>query len=280
MNDLNISLFQLSRKTGADFKTPYSSPQYHIILFRGAARFSLDFTEYACCGDNTVLFFTPYQTFSWMGDPETDMRVLTFHGDFYCIEYHKKEVACNGLLFNNIYLYPYVQISDNEYNELVHLLEKMEKETANHNTIFSDSILKAYLQLLLALCSREKQQQLEHAETEIAISKEMTDIQHLLDAHFLTERGASFYASCLALSPSAFSKKTRQFFGKTPTQLIQDRVILEAKKLLHLTYKPIKEIASILNFDDEFYFSRYFKKNVGLSPSHYREQVGISIVAK
>lgn len=63
-------------------------------------------------------------------------------------------------------------------------------------------------------------------------------------------------------------------------QLIQERVTLEAKKLLHLTYKSVKEIANELNFEDEFYFSRYFKKNVGLSPTHYREKVGISIVAK
>lgn len=280
MNDTYATLFEISEKKGTDFIAPYSSPHYHIVLFRGEARFSLDFTEYSSAGGNTILFFTPYQTFSWLGNGDADMRVLTFHGDFYCIEYHKKEVACNGLLFNNIYLYPHVQVSDDEYNELTHVLKKMEKETVDMSVTFSDSILKAYLQLLLALCSREKKKQLEHVEAEIAINKEMTDIQSLLDAHFLTERGASFYASKLALSPSAFTKKTRQFFGKTPTQLIQDRVVLEAKKLLHLTHKPVKEIAVALNFDDEFYFSRYFKKNVGLSPLHYREQVGISIVAK
>lgn len=69
-------------------------------------------------------------------------------------------------------------------------------------------------------------------------------------------------------------------FSKSPSQLINERVILEAKKLLHLTYKSIKEIAQELNFEDEFYFSRYFKKNVGVSPSSYRKNVGISIVAK
>ena len=57
-------------------------------------------------------------------------------------------------------------------------------------------------------------------------------------------------------------------------------MILEAKKLLHLTYKSIKEIAQELDFEDEFYFSRYFKKEVGLSPKQFRDSVGISIVAK
>ena len=57
-------------------------------------------------------------------------------------------------------------------------------------------------------------------------------------------------------------------------------MVLEAKKLLHLTYKSIKEIAQELDFEDEFYFSRYFKKEVGLSPKQFRDSVGISIVAK
>lgn len=50
--------------------------------------------------------------------------------------------------------------------------------------------------------------------------------------------------------------------------------------MLHLSHKSVKEIAFKLQFEDAFYFSRYFKKNVGLSPLNYRKNVGISIVAK
>ena len=260
MKTTELPLFQLCRKKGADFIAPDASSRYHIVLFRGPGSFSLDFTRYTFSEGNTVLFFSPFQTFLWLGDSSMDMRVLTFHGDFYCIEYHKKEVACNGLLFNNIYLYPHIAVSDAEYEELSMLLDKMEKEATEAEATFSDAVLKAYLQLLLALCSREKKKQLEQEQVGFALNKEMTDIQQLLDARFLTERSVAFYASSLALSPGAFTKKTRMLFGKTPTRLIQDRVVLEAKKLLHLTHKPIKEIAAILHFDDEFYFSRYFKK--------------------
>ena len=106
------------------------------------------------------------------------------------------------------------------------------------------------------------------------------DFQKLLEDHFITERNVSFYASALCLTPDSFSKKIKALLGKTPNKLIQERVVLEAKKLLHLTYKSIKEVAFELNFEDEFYFSRFFKKNVGLSPKHFRKKVGISIVAQ
>ena len=67
--------------------------------------------------------------------------------------------------------------------------------------------------------------------------------------------------------------------GKSPSQLIQERVMLEAKKQLHLTHKSIKEVAAALHFSDEHYFSRFFKKQAGISPTVFREKVGISIVA-
>ncbi|MBJ5570629.1 AraC family transcriptional regulator, partial [Salmonella enterica subsp. enterica serovar Typhimurium] len=78
---------------------------------------------------------------------------------------------------------------------------------------------------------------------------------------------------------NTLSKKIKSLFNKTPSQIIQERVILEAKKQIHLTRKSFKEIALELNFNDEFYFSKYFKKYTGVSPTQFRKEVGISIVA-
>ena len=242
------------------------------------SEFSIDFVNYTT-KRNSILFLSPYQNLKWLRTSPQKIKIIEFHGDFYCIEYHKKEVACNGLLFNNIYSQPYISLDESNFRELEIVVEKMDFE--NQNKInFSDAVLRSYLQLLLAICSREKALQIDDTLLEHPFETQLLEFQSLLEQHFILQRTPSFYANVLAMSPSSFSKKVKQQFGKTPTKLIQERVVLEAKKQLHLTHKSVKEIASLLNFDDEYYLSRYFKIEVGVPPSQFREEVGISIVAK
>lgn len=264
-----VSVFKFSHK---EIIPDLQSARYTIVLLPSLARFSVDGIGYSTEAIRSVLFLSPYQKLSEIETSEASF--LQFHGDFYCIEYHKEEVACNGLLFNNIFTKPYVQLSQDRFLEIETILKKIEQEW-NEAKPFTEAIIKTYIQLILALCSQEKAQ-----VAVVATSRDMMpQFQNLLDQYFLHERSPSFYADILAISPSALSKKTKKVFGKTPTELIQERVILEAKKQLHLTQKSVKEIAQELHFQDEYYFSRYFKKYVGHSPSQFRKEVGISIVA-
>lgn len=269
---------QVYKRKSLDFSADFTSAFYQIMMFQEDASFSVDFTEYHVRG-NTILFLSPYQHFQWQSTSDIPMQCLDFHGDFYCIAYHKKEVACNGLLFNNVYLFPHIQVNQTVYDEIIVLFKKIERERMEENE-FSKAILTAYLQLILALCSKEKNIILSNEQHRDFESDDFNKFQELLECYFLTEKSPAFYASALNLSANTFSKKLKKQFNKTPTQLIQDRIILESKKKIHLTKKSIKEISYELNFKDEHYFSRYFKKNVGISPLHYREKVGISIVAK
>ncbi len=256
----------------------YSISNYIILLLEEGGDFSIDFIDYTTPGF-TVLFLTPYQHLQWKSNASSLTQRIEFHGDYYCIEYHKKEVACNGLLFNNIYLQPHFTLEESTFKEVQSIVNKMEAERKNRQA-FTDSVLKSYLQLILAICSREKVQQLDKKLIQQPVSQDVLQFQQLLEQHFISERNTSFYAKELAISLSSLSKKVKQQVGKTPTELIRERVVLEAKKQLHLTYKSVKEIARDLHFDDEHYFSRYFKKEIGLAPTQFREQVGIAMVAK
>lgn len=265
-------IFQLQKHPSSAFSQPYSSEFYNILLLEGSGTLSVNFTDYTFEG-KIALFTSPYQHLSISADTDFEVDQLIFHGDFYCIEYHKNEVACNGLLFNNIYKQPFITLRD---DEIASIFDKLRMELSQ-NEPHSEPILRSYLQLILAIGSRikKREQQLEAEST----LHPMEQFRELVEQHFLTQRNTPFYAEQMALSHSAFARKVKRHFGKSPSQLIQDRVILEAKKQLHLTYKSIKEVAAALHFEDEHYFSRYFKKHTGISPTHFREKVGISIVA-
>lgn len=255
-----------------------NEPYYYILLFDGQSSFSVNLTDYECNGKN-LLFLSPYQLLKWKNSTAPFINLLSFHGDFYCIEYHKKEVACNGILFNNIYNEPFVTVPEFIYKEILAIIERM-KKVNDSELDYDNSILKSYLQVILALSSKEKQLKMTPAIQESIGNGDILKFQLLLNTHFHEAKEVAFYASKYELSVNTFSKKIKKLFGKSPSQLIQERIVLEAKKLLHLTFKPIREIASDLNFEDEFYFSRYFKKNVGVSPKEFRKEVGISIVAQ
>jgi len=251
-------------------------PFYHILLFKGKGTVNIDFVEYGVSG-NIALFTTPYQAIQFRGMLEGNVRMLIFHGDFYCIEYHKKEVACNGLLFNNIYAQPFVSLDGEEYEEIKGLFGKLSAEM-NFTDSYSQAVVRSYLQLILAISSKVKMASSVADEEEFS-KHPVNRFKALLDTHFKKERSPSFYAAQLGIAPNTFSKQCMAYFMRSPSRLIQERVILEAKKLIHLTYRSMKEIATELNFDDENYFSRYFKKHTGVPPSQFREQVGISVVA-
>jgi AraC family transcriptional activator of pobA len=252
------------------------SPMYNIFLLEGNGKVNVDLIEYNFEG-KIALFTTPYQIIYFNTEKPIETRRLQFHGDFYCIEYHKKEVACNGLLFNNIYQHPHINLEKPNYIEMDYIFGKLIIEIENTDS-YSQSVVKAYLQLILALCSKIKSKDLVIYEEKNA-HHPLMKFKALLEENFHKERQPSFYAAQMGISPNNFSKICKQHFLKTPSELIQERVILECKKLIHLSYKSMKEIAAELNFDDENYFSRYFKKHSQITPTAFRENVGISIVA-
>lgn len=257
---------------------PAGSPLYQIILLPDPMVVAVDFTSYKTDAQS-LLFLSPYQHIEWKKPFPTSAFRILFHGDFYCIEYHKAEVACNGLLFNNIYLQPFVSLDSDTYSKIEQIFQEMSGELGD-SFHFSDAVVKSYLQLILALSSKVKKKHIDLASVQNDTQMHEGPLfQKLLEAHFSDEKSVHFYAARLNISPETFSKKIKAQLGKLPSVLIQERVVLESKKLLHLTYLSVKEVALKLNFADEHYFSRYFKKNVGVSPSEFRAQVGISIVA-
>jgi AraC family transcriptional activator of pobA len=199
---------------------------------------------------------------------------IHFHPEFFCILKHHKEVSCNGLLFNNIYNPPITYIDEPSSLTLKMAVEQIKVEMQNP-ALAQYELLVSYLKIFLITVTRLKME--EEGGSISGKSKEPFILQNLKDAieeHFRTKHSASNYADLLNITPKALAKITKTHFNKTLTDLISERIIIEAKRELYLTNKAVKEIASELGYDDEHYFSRFFKTNAEVSPQMYRETVG------
>lgn len=270
-------LFKLMTAAENKLAEPVQFREYTILfILEGAGIYQADYAIFPFKGP-VLLFATPYQEMHIKQRKQLTLSMLQFHSDFYCIERHPPEVACDGLLFNNIYLPPFVSLSEKEAAIFKQLLSQMEEEAQVDAP--SNIVRKAYLQLFLAKAGSIKMKQ-EQAATEAGMRDElMEQFVQLLDQHYLTLQAPGDYAQLLAVSPNHFNKHCKRYFKKSPSQLIRERMMMQAKKLLHLTRKSIREIAQELNFEDEFYFSRVFKKFTRVSPQTFRNETGIAVMA-
>jgi AraC family transcriptional activator of pobA len=248
-----------------------------LLLKEGSGTLKSDFAEYAF-SSLALMCFAPYQPFLITAAEQFRGTAICFHPDFFCIHKHQKEVACNGVLFNNIYKPPFVSLDRETHDELESVAIKMKHEIP-HAELAQYELLVAYLKIFLITASRLKLQQHPAAAEVVSKQKQPFVLQQLRDAiesNFRTKHAAADYAALVHLSPKALAKITKQHFNKTLTDLISERLIIEAKRELYLTGKPVKTIASELGFDDEYYFSRFFKNKAEVSPQLYRDTVGFA----
>ncbi|SFM59988.1 AraC-type DNA-binding protein [Chitinophaga sp. YR627] len=268
----------LGLDTGEDcLAKPVQYAEYTIVFVEeGEGIFHADFGAFPFKGP-VLLFSTPLQMIYIEQPGPCKLAMLQFHSDFYCIEYHKAQVACNGLLFNNIYIEPSVKLNDREARIFKNLLDELAEEFDVSGC--DEIVMRGYLQLFLAKSSSIKTRSAANMLNPEERDEQMEEFRRLLDQHYLTLHKPADYAELLAMSSNNFTKRCTKYFKKSPSAMIQERLILEAKRQLHLTRRSIKEIAYSLQFSDEFYFSRFFKKFTRVSPQTFRQQTGISIVA-
>jgi AraC family transcriptional activator of pobA len=269
-------LLGLKKEEEGCLSAPVRFAEYSVLFIpKGQGIFHADFGAFPFAGP-VLLFSTPMQTLYLEQYLPFSCTMLQFHGDFYCIEFHRAEVSCNGLLFNNIYIQPCLDLTLKEAGTFEQLLALLDEEICSDIT--SEIVLRAYLQLFLAKSGSIKKQSMTKEQPSDK-DEAMELFRQLLDEFYLTLHKPADYAAMISMSPNNFSKRCSRYYKKTPSQLIQERLILEANKQLHLTRKSIKEIAFYLKFEDEFYFSRVFKKFTHVSPQGFRDKTGISIMA-
>lgn len=251
-----------------------------IWVQEGSGTLKADFAEYSF-GTNTLFAFSPYQPYMIATDKPVNGVAIYFHPDFFCIFKHHKEVSCNGVLYNNIYNPPFVTVDEPSAATFQMLCEQIKTEMQNA-ALAQYELLVSYLKIFLITAARLKTKQQPEAAKILTDQKEPFILQRLKDAieeNFRSRHSPVDYAEMLYISPKALAKITKSHFNKTLSSLINERIIIEAKRELYLTDKTVKEIAYELGYGDEYYFSRFFKVNADVSPQLYRETVGYARAA-
>jgi len=248
---------------------------YSLIWVKeGTGKLKTDFSEYNF-GPNSLFSFTPYQPFMFLSTLIKGIAIY-FHSDFFCIHKHETEVTCNGVIFNNIYQMPFIRVDEALQNTLHKLIEQIKSEMQNPG-LAQYELLISYMKIFLISASRSKIEQQPEVIQSKKRNKEPVILQNLkefIEKDFKSKHTPNDYAASLNISPNALAKITKKHFNKTLTTLITERIIIEAKRELYLTNKSVKQIAYELGYNDEYYFSRFFKKNTDISPQVYRETVG------
>ncbi len=252
---------------------------YYTLIWvkKGNGKLKADFSEYHFEA-NSLFAFSPYQPYMITTENSINGIAINFHPDFFCLYKHRKEVSCNGVLYNNIYSPPFVSIDEIAATTLAMLYTQIKTEMQNPD-LAQYELLVSYLKIFLITAARLKTQQQPEAIAILKDQKEPFILQKLKDAiedNFKTKHSPVDYANMLFITPKALAKITKSHFNKTLSSLINERIIIEAKRELYLTNKPVKEIAYELGYDDEYYFSRFFKINADVSPQLYRDTVGFA----
>lgn len=206
----------------------------------------------------------------FIADRENDFLVLQFNREFYCIRDHDHEVSCNGILFNGALMAPVLVLNDVEQRSFGILLEVMTEEFAQQDDVQLE-MLRTMLKRFIIKCTRLARQQFAEQAGQVPEFDLVRNFSLLVEKNFKQMHKVNEYAELLHKSAKTLANAFNMMGEKTPLQIIHERIVLEAKKLLIYTDKTAKEIAFELGFNDPVQFARLFKNETGCAPVEFKK---------
>ena len=222
---------------------------------------------------HSILALTPIQYLQYLNGQGA--IVYQFNREFYCIKDHDQEVGCVGILFFGNTNIPIIHLDKTEQRKFKILHEVFIDELET-----KDNIQAEMLRMLMARFIIKSTRLLKAKDGIVETAKNskvdlLRSFNFLVEQHFKTEHSVTFYAEKLFKSPKTLSNNFAKL-NRSPLQIIHQRIILEAKRLLIYSDKSAKEIAYEVGFEDASHLSRLFKKHTSQSPSDFKKQISHS----
>lgn len=252
----------------ADIKFPHRHSFYQIVLFtQGSGRHSIDFKWYDVT-PGQVYYMAPGQIHTWEFDGETDGYLVNFNASFFTSICHNPHFLNEFPLFGSFDNEPVNLLTNSTLADTLFCLEQMVQEFEQGGEYTMD-MLRGMLIGVLVRLSRAQPDVYRNGMTKRNL-EQLRQFEQLIEQHFHQKRLPKDYAEMMYISPNHLNALTNSVMGKSAGELIRDRVLLEAKRMLTNSDLMIGQIAETLHFEDNAYFTRFFKKYSGATPEGFR----------
>jgi len=273
-NDLLIENFSsYLEKHYQHLHFPHRHTFYHLVLFtKGSGSHNIDFTKFDVRRFQ-IYFMIPGQVHSWHFESETDGYIVNFSENLFRTFLLNPNYLERFSFFSGVSEEGVCQLPIEIHKPVIKLFEAMTALDGGSRENRGDMFRLLLLQLFILIDNS-----VTSGITRSAPQQKLTllrGFRRLIDAHYRSIHLPKEYADLLYVTPNHLNALCQDLLGRTAGELIRDRLLLEAKRLLTNAKMTVTEIAYDLNFSDNAYFSRFFKKNTGVTPEEFRKQFSI-----
>ena len=203
-----------------------------------------------------------------------EINIIRFNRNFYCINNHDSEIGCKGVLFFGASQVPIINLNEENIKKFELLWSVFLAELKNKDEMQIE-MLQMLLKRFLIIATRifkDENKIVYVQETKMDVIR---NFSFLVEVHYKTKHTVAEYANLMNKPPKSLTNLFANHIQKSPLQIIQDRIFIEAKRILLNSEKSIKETAFELGFEDIQSFSRFFKNKQGISPKEFRENKSV-----
>ena len=266
LGDIPFKLERLKKDSGYDPQSPHRHNYYEIFLYEeGGGNHMIDF-QVMEIKKGEIHVLSPGQIHYMIRHPKSAGWVIKFTREFFLL--YANDTISRIPFINAPASIPEIRPDSDSFKQMIGYVGKIKDEIQTATQGYHDMIWH-YLSLILILCHRNYQNQpMADDSEEVVLSNRF---RALLEKEFLSQNTVRFYYEQLLVTSDKLTQVLKATTGKTAGEMISARILLEAKRLLLHSDRSVKEIAYYLNFQDNAYFNRWFKKHEACSPGTFRE---------
>jgi AraC-like DNA-binding protein/quercetin dioxygenase-like cupin family protein len=236
-----------------------------LALKKGKGNHEIDFNAYKVL-DHSIFFIRPGQVHQLELKAGCTGYLVEFNKEFY----HPKDKLSNLRLIKASNK-NYCELEIDRFNKLQAILSSMLDEYTDREEGYQDAIKSSLAIFFIEFVRQSPNPKGLPSGANSYTQERFEELLELLNKHIATHKQVSQYTDLMNLSPYQLNEITKSSIGKTASELINEHIILEAKRYLLATPNQVKDIADLLGFEDPSYFIRFFKKHLGQSPEAFRQ---------